>query len=64
MWQNMLMTDVQLLYCNNSIMEVLSMYSDLIRYTFFFKFQRVSVLRIDTSGLRPYQKKGDISWSK
>ena len=24
----------------------------------------VSMLRIDTSGLRPYQKKGDISWSK
>ena len=22
------------------------------------------LLRIDTSGLRPYQKKGDISWSK
>ena len=23
-----------------------------------------TILRIDTSGLRPYQKKGDISWSK
>ena len=28
----------------------------------FLKF--VFILRIDTSGLRPYQNKGNISWSK